>query len=101
MFASASLLPVKGQSQASGQAEAQTQKKAQAPKASDPDSDSKRPPELLSLVGDVRLTFPEFSADMLITIAESEKVADKEWKKGKRSPAHLVEGPNRQHNMLW
>ncbi|HLG16374.1 MAG TPA: hypothetical protein VJH03_17985 [Blastocatellia bacterium] len=40
-----------------------------------------RHPELLALIADVRSAPPEFAADMLITIAESEQVADIEWKK--------------------
>ena len=47
----------------------------------EPEVSSKRPPEIIDLLADVRSVPPEFAADMLITIAESEKVGDTEWKK--------------------
>ena len=40
-----------------------------------------RPPEILNLITIVEWSPPEFAADMLITIAESEKVTDVNWKK--------------------
>src|SRR6185503_20673514 len=69
-----------------------TRPQAASSKDAAPTLSTKRPPEILNLITVVQAAPPEFAADMLITIADSSKVTDDDWKKELLREAFRVAG---------